>query len=45
MKSCHLPQQRGYYAKQNKSDKKRQIPYVFTYKWNRKNKTRASLVT
>ena len=27
---------RGYYAKWNKSDKERQIPYNFTYIWNQK---------
>jgi len=30
---------RGYYAKWNKSDKERQIPYDFTYIWNLRNKT------
>ena len=29
----------GYYAKWNKSDRERQIPYDFTYMWNLKNKT------
>ena len=29
---------RGYYAKWNKSDKERQIPYDFTHMWNLKNK-------
>ena len=29
----------GYYAKWNKSDRERQIPYDFTYWWNLKNKT------
>ena len=28
----------GYYAKWNKSDRERQIPYDFTYMWNLKNK-------
>ena len=30
---------RGYYAKWNKSDRERQIPYDFTCMWNLKNKT------
>ena len=30
---------RKYYAKWNKSDRERQIPYDFTYMWNLKNKT------
>ena len=30
---------RVYYAKQNKSERKRQIPYDFTHMWNLKNKT------
>ena len=29
----------GYYAKWNKPDRKRQIPYDFIYMWNLKNKT------
>ena len=29
---------RGNYAKQNKSDRKRQIPYDLTYMWNLKTK-------
>ena len=29
---------RGYYSKWNKSDSKKQIPYVFTYMWNLKSK-------
>ena len=29
----------GYYAKWNKSDRERQIPYVITYMWNLKNTT------
>ena len=29
---------RGYYAKQNKSVRERQIPYDFTYIWNLRNK-------
>ena len=29
---------RGYYAKQNKSNRERKIPYDFTYMWNLKNK-------
>ena len=29
----------GYYAKWNKSDRKRQVPYDFTYMWNLRNKT------
>ena len=29
---------RGYYAKQNKSDRERQIPSDFIYMWNLKNK-------
>ena len=28
----------GYYAKWNKLDRGRQIPYYFTYVWNLKNK-------
>ena len=28
-----------HYAKWNKSDRQRQILYVFTYVWNLKNKT------
>ena len=38
MGSCHLQHDgaRGYYAKWNKSDRERQIPYVFTYMWNLK---------
>ena len=42
MKSCHcntMDEPRGYYAKQNKLDQERQIPYDFTYMWNLKNKT------
>ena len=34
---------RGYFAKQNKSGRGRQIPYDFTYMWNlkkRKNKNK-----
>ena len=27
---------RGYYAKWNKSDRERQMPYDFTYMWNLK---------
>jgi len=30
---------RGYYAKWNKSERKRQIPYDFIYMWYLKNKT------
>ena len=30
---------RVYYAKWNKSDGEKQIPYDFTYMWNLKNKT------
>ena len=30
---------RGYYAKLNKSDRKWQVLYNFTYVWNLKNKT------
>ena len=30
---------RGYYAKQNKSVRERQIPYDFTHTWNLRNKT------
>ena len=29
---------RGYYAKQNKSVRERQIQYDFTYIWNLRNK-------
>ena len=29
----------AYYAKWNKSDRERQIPYDFTYMWILKNKT------
>ena len=29
----------GYYAKQNKSDRERQILYDITYMWNLKNKS------
>ena len=29
----------GHYAKQNKSDRKRQMLYDVTYMWNLKNKT------
>ena len=29
----------GCYAKWNKLDRKKQIPYDFTYMWNLKNKT------
>ena len=42
MKSCHLDNMDGsrrYYAKWNKSDRERQIPYGFTYMWHLKNKT------
>ena len=28
---------RGYYAKENKSERERQIPHDFTYMWNLKN--------
>ena len=31
---------RGYYGKWNKSDRKRQIPYDFTYLRNLKNKNK-----
>ena len=27
---------RGYYAKQDKSERERQVPYDFTYVWNLK---------
>ena len=30
---------RGYYAKQNKSVRERQIPYDFIHMWNLRNKT------
>ena len=30
---------RGHYAKWNKSNSKKQIPYDFTYKWNLRKKT------
>ena len=30
---------KGYYAKWNKPEKERQIPYNFIYMWNLKNKT------
>ena len=30
---------RGYYAKQNKSIRERQLSYDFTHKWNLRNKT------
>ena len=30
---------REHYAKGNKSDRERQIPYDFTYVWNLKSKT------
>ena len=30
---------RGYYAKQNKSIRERQLSYGFTYMWNLRNKT------
>ena len=30
----------GYYAKWNKSDRKRQLLYDITYMWNLKNQTR-----
>ena len=34
---CHsMDGLRGYYAKWNKSDRQRQIPYDFTYMWNLK---------
>ena len=38
--SCHLWHEWtiGYYTKWNKSDRKRQILYDFTYTWNIKNK-------
>ena len=42
MKSCHLQQHwctQRVLCKWNKSDRGRQIPYDFTYKWNPKNKT------
>ena len=29
----------GQYAKWNKSDRERQMPYDFTYMWNLENKT------
>ena len=29
----------GHYAKWNKSDRERQIPYVITYMWDLKNTT------
>ena len=29
----------GYYAKWNRSDRERQIPYGVTYMWNPKSKT------
>ena len=41
MKSYHLDSTDGprrYYAKCNKSDRKRQIPYDFTHMWNLKIK-------
>ena len=41
MKSYHLQQYGwtwGYYAKWNKSEREKQIPYGFTYMWNLKNK-------
>ena len=40
MKSYHLQNMdgpRGCWAKQNKSDRKRQIPHDFIYMWNLKN--------
>ena len=42
MKPCHcnnMNRPRGYYAKWNKSDRERQIPYDFTYMCNLKHKT------
>ena len=35
---CDIDEPRGYYAKQNKSDRERQIPYYLIYMWNLKNK-------
>ena len=40
MESCHLWLNDGlwgHYAKRNKSQRERQILYVFTYMWNLKN--------
>ena len=34
----------GYYAKGNKSDRVRQILYVFTYMWDLKNKTNEQIL-
>ena len=31
---------RGYYAKLNKADKERQMPYDFTYMWDLKKQNR-----
>jgi len=41
LKCCHLNNMDGpggYYDQWNKSDKEIQIPYVFTYMWNLKNR-------
>ena len=38
-KEWNMDGPRGYYAKWNKADRERQIPYDFTYTWNLKNKT------
>ena len=35
-----MDESRVYYAKRNKSDRERQIPYDLTYMWNLKNKTK-----
>ena len=36
---------RGYYAKWNKSDRERQIPYNFIYVWNLKSKNKETNIT
>ena len=35
----------GHYAKRNKSDRERQIPYDLTYMWNLKTKTKRVIDT
>ena len=35
----NMDEPRRHYAKWNKSDRERQIPYDFTYMWNLKSKT------
>ena len=40
---CDMGGTRGYYAKWNKSDRERQIPYDFTYMWNLKEKVNGQM--